>query len=165
MSEVIDHIDSPETLAQAIAQGTNLATLMDYSEQELEAMYAMGHSLYNQAHYVDALKCFAFLVGLVQTEVRFLSALASTLQMLKRYEEAMQYHCLATLLDVDNPLPLFHTAECFIGMGQLAPAREALQELLGQFPETDWQEVRQRSEVLLQLIRQQDADAAPSAAA
>lgn len=154
MSEVIDYIDSPETLAQSLAQGTNLATLMDYSEQELEAIYALGHSLYNQEHYSDALKCFAFLVANVQTDKRFMSALASSLQMLKRYEEAMQYHCMTTLMDVEDPRPLLHTAECFIGMGKVQEAQEALQEVLHQYPDEAWHEVRQRSEVLLQLISQ-----------
>lgn len=159
MSEVIDYIDSPETLAQAITQGTNLATLMDYTDQELEAIYALGHSLYSQEQYSNAVKCFAFLVANVQTDKRYTSALASSLQMLKRYEEAMQYHCMATLMDVEDPLPLFHTAECFINLGQIQEAQEALQEILRGYPEDAWTEVRERSAILLQLISQPSDEA------
>ena len=141
-----------EQALELISNGVSLGSIFDYSDNEYEAMYALGHSHYSQQRYLDAAKCFGFLVTNNTTEPRFVSAFASSLQMLKQYRDAVQYHCLASIMDLENPLPTFHTAECFIALTMPEEARQALTAVISQCNAPQWQELRERSEALLELL-------------
>lgn len=143
-----------------LSHGTGLGSIMGYTDYEYEAMYALGHNHYSQERYVDAVKCFGFLVAHNTMEPRYLSAFACTLQMLKRYREAIQYHSTASVMDLEDPLPTFHTAECFVALEMHQEAREALKLVLTQCDRPQWQELRQRSEALLALLPDDSSDTA-----
>lgn len=147
---------SPPSLAEQalelLSHGTGLGDIMGYSETEYEALYALGHNHYSQERYLDALKCFGFLVAHNTMERRYLSAFACTLQMLKRYREAIQYHSVASVMDLEDPLPTFHTAECFVALEMHQEAREALKLVLAQCDPPQWSELQERSQALLALL-------------
>ena len=146
-------IDTPEKIVDILSQGITLGNLLNFSDEEYEALYALGYSFYNQAQYSDASKFFSYLLMHNPTEKRFITALGSSLQMLKRYEEAIQYHCMASVMDMDDPLPTFHTAECFIGLGHKKEAAEALEQVLLQCEgNPHWIELTHRSQALLSLV-------------
>lgn len=139
-----------------ISNGVSLGCILDYNETEYEAMYALGHNHYNQKHYLDAAKCFGFLVTNNTTEPRFMKAFACSLQMLKNYRDAIQYHSLASLMNLEDPLPTFHTAECFVALAMPEEAREALTLVISQCGQPQWEELRQRSQALLSLLTPKD---------
>lgn len=141
-----------EQVLELISHGGSVGSIFDYSETEYEAMYSLGHSHYSQERYLDAAKCFGFLVTNNTQEPRFISAFGCSLQMLKLYHDAIQYHSLASLLDLEDPLPTFHTAECFVALGMPDEAREALAQVVLQCKLPRWQELRQRSEAWLKLL-------------
>lgn len=149
-----DHtkIESAEQILDLLSDGMTLGSYFEYSETEYEAVYALGHSLYMQEQYLSASKYFSFLVAHIQTEKRYVNALASSLQMLGRYEEAVQYYCMASIMDIDDPLTTFHTAECFIALKQYEQAEEALSLLLQQATKPQWHELRERCQVLRNAI-------------
>lgn len=119
-----------DTLADQIGtlleQGMTLGDIMDYDERDYEAVYALGHGFYGQGRYEDAMKAFGFLVMHNHWEAKYLNAFAASLQMLGRYQDAIQHYSSASLLDLSDPQPTFHTAECMIPLGMLKEAREAL---------------------------------------
>ena len=131
-----------------------------YSDTEYEALYSLGYNHYSQERYLDAVKCFGFLVAHNTMEPRYMSAFACTLQMLKRYREAIQYHSTASVMDLEDPLPTFHTAECFIALEMHQEAREALTLVLAQCDTLQWQDLRQRSETLLARLPETDSGGA-----
>lgn len=145
-------MSAPEQALELLSHGTGLGDIMGYSETEYEAMYALGHNHYSQERYLDALKCFGFLVAHNTMEPRYMSAFACTLQMLQRYREAIQYHSLASVMDLEDPLPTFHTAECFVALEMHQEAGEALKLVLAQCDPPQWDALRQRSEALLALL-------------
>ena len=98
------------------------------------------------------LRIFGFLVVNNQLEKRFYNAFASSLQMLGRHAEAVQYYSMASLFDIDDPLPTFHTAECFISMGWKDEARQALQFVIEQSTAAPLAEVKARAESMLQML-------------
>lgn len=138
-----------EQALELLSHGTGLGDIMGYSDTEYEALYALGYNHYSQERYLDAAKCFGFLVAHNTMEPRYMSAFACSLQMLKRYREAIQYHSTASVMDLEDPLPTFHTAECFIALEMHQEAREALTLVLAQSNTPQWQDLRQRSETLL----------------
>ena len=152
----------PEQMLELLSHGTSLGDIMGYSETEYEALYALGHNHYSQERYLDALKCFGFLVAHNTMERRYLSAFACTLQMLKRYREAIQYHSVASVMDLEDPLPTFHTAECFVALEMHQEAREALKLVLAQCDAPQWSELQERSQALLALLPEAGSARAPT---
>ncbi len=153
----------PEALAQQIslivAGADTFGSLFGYEDSDYEVLYALGHSLYSQARYEDAMRIFGFLVVNNQLEKRFFNAFASSLQMLERYTEAVQYYSMASLLDIEDPLPTFHTAECFLALSWKAEAKEALELVVEQSDTPALAEVKTRAESMLELL----GDVAPAA--
>lgn len=144
--------ETPEQILDLLNDGMSLGSYFEFTDSEYEAVYALGHSLYIQEQYLAASKYFSFLVAHIQTEKRYVNALASSLQMLGRYEEAIQYYCMASVMDIEDPLTTFHTAECFIALQQYTSAEEALNLILQQAKQPQWSQLRERSQALLTAI-------------
>lgn len=147
-----------EQALELLSHGTGLGDIMGYGDTEYEAMYALGHNHYSQERYLDAAKCFGFLVAHNTLEPRYLSAYACTLQMLRQYREAIQYHTVASVMNLEDPLPTFHTAECFMALEMHEDARQALKLVLAQCDQPQWRVLRQRCETLLSLLANAGSD-------
>jgi len=120
-----------ENLIGLWKSGGTLAQAMGLSSEECEAMYAHGHSLYAQGKYEDAFKIFAQLVAYDHMESRYQMALASALQMTRRYEKALEHYMIVTVMRIDDPTPVYHCAECLIALGRTDEARESLELVIG----------------------------------
>lgn len=107
--------------------GNTLAQTMGITDEECEAMYAYGHSLYALGKYEDALKIFARLVTYDHMDSRYQMALASAMQMTGRYLEALQQYMVVAVMRVDDPVPVFHSAECLLALGRSEEARDSLE--------------------------------------
>lgn len=142
----------PEQVAELLANGGTLGSVYDYDDTDYEVLYALGHSLYSQARYQDAMRTFGFLVTHNHMEKRFMNAFAASLQMLKSYEEAIKYYSMASLMDMRDPLPTYHTAECMIALGYTAEAREALQFVVRQSDEQGLSDLKVRAQAMLDLL-------------
>jgi len=151
----------PENLADQIAElllhGGTLGSVYDYSEQDYEVLYALGHSLYAQRRYFDAMKAFGFLVMHNHLERRFMNAFASSLQMIKSYEEAIKYYTMSSVMDMSDPAPTFHTCECMIALGMVQEAREGLGMVIGQCRDAAHAALKERAQALLDLLDKQPA--------
>ncbi|MBS1196637.1 MAG: CesD/SycD/LcrH family type secretion system chaperone [Proteobacteria bacterium] len=142
-----------EQVGDAVLNGVPLGTIMGYDDKDYEAVYALGHGFYSQARYLDALKAFAFLVIHQPLERRYNNAYASCLQMQKRYEDAIAFYSLATVMDLDDPAPTFHTAECLIALGHLEDAADALSIVVGKCELPEQAALKSRAEALLGLLK------------
>jgi type III secretion system low calcium response chaperone LcrH/SycD len=96
-----------------------------FTEEQLETVYALGHSLYASGKYEEALRYFAFLTLYRPIDAKFLRGLAATQQMAKQYEAAIQVYSFLTLLDPHDPTPTLRIGECLMMMGETEQAREA----------------------------------------
>lgn len=121
-----DAAEIADNLFGLLVAGGTLAQAKGITDEECEAMYAYGHSLYAQAKYNDAFKIFAQLVAYNHMESRYQMALASAMQMTKRYEEALRHYMIVTVMRIDDPVPVYHSAECLLALGRLSDAIETL---------------------------------------
>lgn len=144
-------------LADLFSQGGTLGAAQNYDDADYETLYTLGHRLYGQARYQDAVRVFGFLVLHNHLENRYTTAYASSLQMVARYPEAIQYYSMASLLDINDPLPTFHTAECLLAMGLVAEAKEALGFVLEQSDAPQYAELKTQAEAMLALLDQPGA--------
>jgi type III secretion system low calcium response chaperone LcrH/SycD len=133
--------------------GGTLAQAMGLTDQECEAMYAYGHSLYAQGKYEDAFKIFAQLVAYSHMESRYQLALASAMQMTKRYEEALQHYMIVTVMRLDDPSPVYHCAECLLALGRPVEAKESLELVVGTLcKKGEHDAIKGRAEALLKAL-------------
>ena len=147
----------PEAFAAQVMElfgnGGTLKDVGGYTEREFEALYAMGYNLYNQAKYGDALLVFGFLLMHDQFGRKYYKAMGSCQQMLKRYEDAIRNYSMASLLDLQDPEPTFHTAECMVALGMVQEAREALDMVERQTRDKpERKAMHDRAEAMLKLL-------------
>lgn len=147
------HPDLGSQLIELLGRGGVLGDVYDWGEQDYEALYALGHNLYAQARYFDAMKAFGYLVMHNHLERRFLNAFAASLQMCKSYDEALKYYQMALMMDMSEPAPAFHACECMVALGRVQQAREGLGAViaLAQGKEQH-QALAQRAQALLGLL-------------
>lgn len=140
-------------VTESFSSGAMLGDLFEYDDRDYEAVYALGHSFYAQARYSDALKAFGFLVMNNPLERRFVNAYASSLQMQQRHEDAIAFYGLAAMMDIANPGPIFHTAECLIALGRMPEAVDALGIVVSLCEKPDQDGLKTRAQALLDLLK------------
>lgn len=142
-------------LASVLQKGGSLGQLLDVTPDECEALYAVGHNQYQQGLYADAFKVFSRLVALNHLEDRYVMALAGAAQQLGRYEDALQHYVTVTVMRLNDPAPVFHSAECLIAMSRLPEAIETLELVLEIDPDPDsTNEIVRRTRTLLPILRE-----------
>lgn len=158
-------LDEPlRDMLQALFDGQTMASIQGVSQDDIKAYYAVARSLYERERYEDARKLFTYLMALDHHETLYMGAVASCLQMLKRYDEAIEYYSLASVFNLDDPRPTFHTAECLLAQGRIAEAREALSIVLDDCGAPRYEAIRERAQALLGFIADKAGKATPGTA-
>lgn len=98
--------------------------------EQLEVIYSIAYAHAAQHQYQHALPYFALLAQYGPTRSHYLAGLALSLQMVTRYEEAIDIYSLMLLMFPSSLAPALHVAECQIALGQAADAKETLQRVL-----------------------------------
>jgi len=133
--------------------GGTLAQAKGITRDECEAMYAWGHSLYAQRKYEDAFRIFAQLVAYDHMESRYQMALASAMQMTKRYEDALNQYAIVTVMRLDDPAPAYHSAECLLALGRVQDAVASLEMARELCADGQHDAVKARAQALLAALK------------
>lgn len=96
------------------------------SQKDMETVYHVGHTAYQQGKYQDAAKFFGYLCLLDTACDRFWLALGMARQKLEDYHGAIDAYAMAGHADSKNPRPPLFAAECALHVGELAQAQSAL---------------------------------------
>ena len=108
---------------------TTLGELKGISHEELEAVYSLGFTQYRTGRYEDASKLFQFLVLFDPLNPKYWLALGAVQQVAKDDQGAIASYGYASFLDLENPKPQLHAAECFLALGDRQNAASALMAL------------------------------------
>lgn len=154
MSQTVSPEKLTEQVTELLMSGGTLGTIYDYTPEDYEAVYALGHNLYAQGRYDDAMKAFGFLVIHNAWEKKFLKAFGASLQMMKQHQEAIKYYTMASVLDLADPVPTFHIAECMIPLGMLEEAKQSLDLVVAQCKTPEQQPLKDRATAMLALMAQ-----------
>jgi type III secretion system low calcium response chaperone LcrH/SycD len=136
-----------------ILNGATLGDLKGFEDSSYEALYALGHNFYSQTRYQEAMKIFGYLVMHNHLESRYISAFASSLQMLKRYEEAITYYSLASVMDMSDPVPTFYTCECLLALGHIREASQGLELVIEQSQAPQLIALKRQAQARLDIIK------------
>lgn len=126
-----------ELARKCLLEGATLGAVRGYTSDELEAVYHFAHNAYGQRKYENAVTLFLFLVENDHAESRFWMGLAAAYQMSGNYQKALVAFGMTAFLDATNPWPPIHACECYLSMGELKNAREALDAAEGVCEATD----------------------------
>lgn len=149
--------ESEEKLAEIVAKVMQGETVMraeiGLDDNDMEALYAVTYNVYQSGKYVDAVKLFGVLSVLDPTDYRFVFGGASSLQMMGEYLMAGMYFQLAAGLDMENPAPMLHSAECFLALKDKEGAKAALRQTVERAGDNaEYAPVRQKAEVMLENL-------------
>ncbi|MCR5413982.1 MAG: SycD/LcrH family type III secretion system chaperone [Kiritimatiellae bacterium] len=128
-SKTITNDEIAEAARKFIASEASLAELKGISHDELEAVYSLGFNYYRTGKYEEAAKLFKFLVLFDHLNAKYWMAIGAVQQVSKDYEGAVASYAYASFLDISNPKPQYHAAECFLAMGDKVNARSAIDAL------------------------------------
>lgn len=106
----------------------DLNDLSRFDDETIEGIYSFAFSYYENGWYTEAENLFRLLVSLRIRNYHYWKGLGATLQMLKKYEEAVEAYSWAAINDksISDPYPHFHAAECFHTMGEYTRGLKAL---------------------------------------
>lgn len=117
------HIQS-EQFTQAFSEVSNKMFKQHMTPKEalnvnsnvLESVYAQAYRLYNTGKYIEAAHLFRILIMMNVTEPKYLLGLAACFHMLKEYQNAIQTYTMCSALGAQDPIPYYHSSDCFIQM-------------------------------------------------
>ena len=135
--------------------------LKGISNEELEAVYSLAFGYYQTGKYDEAFKLFQFLVLFDHLNAKFWFGLGAVQQVMKDYKGALTSYGYCSFLDLKNPKPQLHSAECFIALGDKTNALSAL-EALNEFCPKDTdvgREYRAKAEAVRKIIEASDVAA------
>lgn len=100
--------------------------MLGMSDNMLEGIYGQAYRLYNNGKYKDSAHLFRLLIMLNSSEPKYLMGLGACFHMMKEYQSACETYALCAMIDGNNPLPHFHSSDCYLQMKDLASAIIAL---------------------------------------
>ena len=149
-----DFVQTFENVSDVMMRGKSIAEIKNISDDELESLYAIGHTFYSQGKFDKAVNIFRFLVMYNHFEVRYFIALGGALQMLGDYEGALNAYGQAHTMSPEDPCILMHISACFLAVNDLENAQSSLQAILFITEEKKEQhkDVIERAKGLIELI-------------
>ena len=116
--------------AQKFATGfATMRELKGITKAEMEAVYSVGFNMYRTGRYDDAEKIFRFLVLFDHLEPKYWMGVGAIQQVRKDYQGAIASYGYASFLNLKNPKPQLHAAECFLALGDKVNAASSLMAL------------------------------------
>ena len=118
-----------EEAAKKFLNGSTIKELKGIKNEELEAVYSLAFNFYRSGKYDEAEKLFNFLALFDHLNQKFWMGVGAVRQVKKDYAGAVQAYGYASFLDLKNPKPQIHAAECFLAMGDKRNAASSLEAL------------------------------------
>lgn len=101
---------------QVLAQQAIPKKIVGMSDAMVEGLYSQAYRLYNTGKYKDATQLFRLLIMMDSTEPKFVMGMAACFHMMKEYTNAVSMYALCGVIDPENPVPHYHSSDCYIQM-------------------------------------------------
>jgi type III secretion system low calcium response chaperone LcrH/SycD len=137
-----------------LTQGATFKELKGISDEELEAVYTVGHNLFTNAKYEEAENTFRLLCFLDHLSKKFWLGLGACRKARQDYLGAIDAFGLAGIMDLKDPRAALQSAECHILMGNPGAAVSAYNAVLKYSTDPA---ARGRAELMLKTINEKAA--------
>lgn len=129
---------------------------MHLTDEYVENIYAQAYRLYNTGKYEEAMHLFRILIMMNSMEPKYMMGLAASYHMIKDYTNAIQTYVMCSVFDPNNPIPHYHTADCFIQMKDYVSAMVSLELAIDQSGnQARYATIKERSKLSLERLKQQ----------
>ena len=157
----IDTAKIVEGVKTLVQENATLKQLKGVSNAELEAVYSLAFGYYRTGKYDEAAKLFQFLVLFDHLNAKFWFGLGAVQQATKDFQGAVTSYGYCSFLNLENPKPQLHAAECFLALGDKRNAASSLEALDEYCPkDTDiGREYRAKAANLREMVGQEAFDA------
>ncbi len=115
--------------ARKFLDGATIKELKGITNAEMEAVYSLTFNFYRTGRYDDAGKLFNFLALYDHLNPKYWMGVGAVRQVRRDFTGAIEAYAYASFLDLDNPKPQLHSAECFLALGDHRNAASALEAL------------------------------------
>ena len=115
--------------AKKFLNGATIKELKGITNEEMEAVYSLAFNYYRTGKFDEAEKLFDFLALFDHLNAKFWMGVGAVRQVKKNYAGAVQAYGYASFLDLSNPKPQLHAAECFLAQGDKRNAASSLEAL------------------------------------
>ena len=145
-----------EELLSFLEEGGTLKMLHDVSADTIEHIYAVGYNLFQSGKLEQAGKVFQLLSMLDHYQARFFIGLGAVRQELGEYLQAIDAYSYAALVDVNDPRPPFHSAECHLKLEQLTEAESGFYSAKEMSAgKSEYADLHQRADIMLEAVKNQ----------
>ncbi|MBS9865786.1 SycD/LcrH family type III secretion system chaperone VcrH [Vibrio alginolyticus] len=143
-----------EELLSFLEEGGTLKMLHDVSQDTIEHIYAVGYNFFQSGKIEQAAKVFQLLSMLDHYQARFFIGLGATRQELGEYLQAIDAYSYAALVDVNDPRPPFHSAECHLKLEQLTEAESGFYSAKEMSAgKSQYADLHKRAGIMLEAVR------------
>ncbi|MDG2846100.1 SycD/LcrH family type III secretion system chaperone VcrH [Vibrio parahaemolyticus] len=143
-----------EELLSFLEEGGTLKMLHDVSADTIEHIYAVGYNFFQSGKIEQAAKVFQLLSMLDHYQARFFIGLGAARQELGEYLLAIDAYSYAALVDINDPRPPFHSAECHLKLEQLTEAESGFYSAKEMSAgKSQYADLHQRAGIMLEAVR------------
>ncbi|HGF4961207.1 TPA: SycD/LcrH family type III secretion system chaperone VcrH [Vibrio parahaemolyticus] len=143
-----------EELLSFLEEGGTLKMLHDVSADTFEHIYAVGYNFFQSGKIEQAAKVFQLLSMLDHYQARFFIGLGAARQELGEYLQAIDAYSYAALVDINDPRPPFHSAECHLKLEQLTEAESGFYSAKEMSAgKSQYADLHQRAGIMLEAVR------------
>ncbi|HCH1044981.1 TPA: SycD/LcrH family type III secretion system chaperone VcrH [Vibrio parahaemolyticus] len=143
-----------EELLSFLEEGGTLKMLHDVSADTIEHIYAVGYNFFQSGKIEQAAKVFQLLSMLDHYQARFFIGLGAARQELGEYLQAIDAYSYASLVDINDPRPPFHSAECHLKLEQLTEAESGFYSAKEMSAgKSQYADLHQRAGIMLEAVR------------
>ncbi|AIW14366.1 SycD/LcrH family type III secretion system chaperone [Vibrio tubiashii] len=137
-----------------LEEGGTIKMLHDVSPDTIEHIYAVGYNFFQSGKTDQAAKVFQLLCMLDHYQARFFVGLGAARQEMGEYLEAIDAYSYAALVDINDPRPPFHSAECHLKLEQLTEAESGFYSAKEMSAgKSDYADLHKRADIMLEAVR------------
>lgn len=142
--------------SKMIKQGLSGKDAINMSPSALENIYSQAYRLYNTGKYIEATHLFRTLILMNGMESKYMLGFAACFHMLKDYQNAVQFYTLCSAIDTHNPLPHYHSSDCFVHMKDYISAMIALEMTIERAGNrSEYAKLKERSLMSLESLKKE----------
>lgn len=154
--EVTKKLQDPKLLRQHIQEGKSFQDILGYSDATMEKFYQAAYNLFQKQKFKEAAEAFTFLTTLNPEMHNYWLGLGMAEQRLEEFHGALLAYAMAMMSDVTNPVPHYHSANCYRALLDDANAIVSLDQAIQQAGDSEeHQEIRDRAVALKARISKQ----------
>ncbi len=145
--------EQTEALQTYFQSGGTWQDLLEMDTNDVEDIYAIGHTHYEKEEYEQALAAFSALVQINPYSSKHWIAIGATLQGQELYHDAMAAYELAETLEEQIIEPLFYSAQCAYALGNKPETRDFLKKTIFKSEQTGKGcELAEKAKLILEQI-------------